>query len=130
MIFTKSHRRSSVIGLAAAAFMAASAAAHHGWTWAQDEQTELTGTILEVYIGPPHPTLEVETSDDGTWTIELGNPRATERAGFVEGTASAGDEVVVLGHRSLDADEKRMKAVRITIDGQAYDIYPDRIESS
>src|SRR5687767_9895552 len=65
MIFTISHRRPLTVGIAAASLLAASAAAHHGWSWAEDEQTELTGTILEIYIGPPHPTLEVETADDG-----------------------------------------------------------------
>lgn len=130
MIFTIFHRRPLAVGIAAASLLAASAAAHHGWSWAEDEQTELAGTIVEIYIGPPHPTLEVETADDGVWTIELGNPRLTERSGFVEGSASAGDEIVVLGHRSLDADENRMKAVRITVEGQTYDIYPDRIQSS
>ncbi len=129
MIPTNSHARAMAAGCIAAFLFATAALAHHGWSWAEDEQTELTGTILEIYIGPPHPTLEVETAGDGTWTIELGNPRATERAGFVEGSAAAGDDIVVLGHRSLDSGEKRMKAVRITIGDQTYDIYPDRIES-
>jgi hypothetical protein len=121
--------RRAILGFAASGLIASAALAHHGWSWAEDEQTELTGTIREIYIGPPHPALEVET-DDGMWTIELANPRATERAGFVEGSASAGDEVVVLGHRSLDANEKRMKAVRITVEGKQFDLYPDRIRSS
>ena len=119
---------STMAALGVATFLASGAFAHHGWDWAEDEQTELSGTIREIYIGPPHPELSVETADDGIWTIELGNPRRTEDAGFVEGAGEPGDAVVVLGHRSLDANQKLMKAVRITIDGQDYVFYPDLIQ--
>ena len=120
-----------MVVLAATASMTAFAAfAHHGWTWAEEEQTELTGTIRTVSIAPPHPSLEVETASDGVWKIELGNPRQTERSGFVEGVAKPGDQVVALGNRSQDPKEKRMKAVRITIGEKRYDIYPDRIRTN
>ncbi|MCD2180838.1 DUF6152 family protein [Rhizobium sp. GN54] len=126
------HLRNAVFtaGAAAVVFAATAALAHHGWGWAEEEQTELTGTIRTVTIAPPHPALEVETTSDGLWKIELGNPRQTQRAGFVEGSAKPGDEVVVLGNRSLDGNEKRMKAVRITVNGKVFDIYPDRIRTN
>ncbi|GCA48879.1 hypothetical protein KGO5_01315 [Sinorhizobium sp. KGO-5] len=104
--------------------------AHHGWSWAEADQVELSGTIREISMAPPHPTLQVETTDDGTWRVELGNPRLTQRSGFVEGVAKAGDPIVVLGNRSLDRNEKRMKAVRITVAGKVYDIYPERIRTN
>lgn len=113
--------------IAITALSATVAPAHHGWTWAEEEQTELTGTVRAVVIAPPHPTLDVETANDGLWKVELGNPRQTQRSGFVEGSAKPGDQVVVLGNRSLDRDEKRMKAVRVTVEGKVFDIYPDRI---
>jgi hypothetical protein len=119
-----------MVTLAAAGTMTAFAAfAHHGWTWAEEAQTELTGTIRSITIAPPHPALEVETAD-GVWKVELGNPRQTERSGFVEGSAKPGDAIIVLGNRSLDQSEKRMKAVRITVAGKVFDIYPDRIETN
>ncbi|URK88289.1 DUF6152 family protein [Rhizobium sp. RCAM05350] len=108
----------------------ASAYAHHGWSWAEADQIELSGTIREISMAPPHPTLNVETETDGVWLIELGNPRQTERSGFVQGSAKAGDPVVVLGNRSLDPEEKRLKAVRITVAGKVYDIYPERIRTN
>jgi hypothetical protein len=111
-------------GLAAVALLLSSAWAHHGWTWAEDEQSEMTGTILDVYIGYPHPRLTIETADDGQWTVDLGNPRQTEDAGFVEGEAAPGDEVLVRGHRHRNSDEKLIKAVRITIDSRQYTFYP------
>lgn len=97
--------------------------AHHGWTWAEEEQTNMTGVITEIYIGPPHPRLMIET-DDGPWQVDLGNPRQTRDAGFVEGEAEVGDEVIIRGHRSLDSDEKLIKAVRATVNGKDYTFYP------
>lgn len=114
----------AITALATAAF------AHHGWTWAEEEQTELKGIIRTVVIAPPHPTLDVETKSDGLWKVELGNPRQTQRSGFVEGSAKPGDDVIVLGNRSLDPNEKRMKAVRITVNGKVFDIYPERIRTN
>lgn len=105
------------------------AVAHHGWDWAEEQQTELTGKVVSLTIAPPHPALEVEAAD-GLWKIELGNPRQTARSGFNDTSAKPGDDVVVLGNRSLDKSEKRMKAVRITVAGKAYDIYPDRIRTN
>ena len=104
--------------------------AHHGWSWAEADQIELSGTIREISMAPPHPTLHVETEKDGLWRIELGNPRQTERSGFVEGVANVGDQIVVLGNRSLDPSEKRLKAVRVSIGGKTFDIYPERIRTS
>jgi hypothetical protein len=112
--------------LASLLLWVSSAAAHHGWAWTEDEQVEMTGTITEVYIGPPHPRLMIDT-DDGPWQVDLGNPRQTRNAGFVEGEAEVGDEVLVRGHRSADSDERLIKAVRATIDGREYTFYPNRV---
>lgn len=119
----------TLVAAAATAAMATAAFAHHGWGWAQEEQSELTGKVVSVVVAPPHPSLEVEAAD-GLWKIELGNPCQTERAGFDDTSAKPGDEVVVLGNRSLDQAEKRMKAVRITVSGKVYDIYPERIQTN
>ncbi|GLR58316.1 hypothetical protein GCM10007919_30420 [Rhizobium indigoferae] len=109
---------------------ATGAMAHHGWSWAEADQIELRGTIEKISMGGPHPTLNVATANDGVWLVEIGNPRQTERSGFVEGVAKPGDQVVALGNRSQDPKEKRMKAVRLTIGEKRYDIYPDRIKTN
>lgn len=119
--------RRALLGGTAAALAAGGAQAHHGWAWAEGEQMELTGTIREVTIAPPHPTLRVE-GPDGIWTVELGNPSQTQRAGFVEGVARPGDRVVARGNRSQDRNERRMKAVRLTLGDRRFDIYPERIQ--
>jgi hypothetical protein len=103
--------------LAAAAslgLVAGSALAHHGWSWAEEEQTELKGTIESISMSPPHPVLKVKT-EDGVWQVDLGNPNQTERSGFKADSAKAGDSIVVLGNRSLEKGKKHMKAVRITV---------------
>ncbi|WP_199231339.1 DUF6152 family protein [Falsiroseomonas bella] len=120
-------RTLAVLGFSALG--ARGAAAHHGWSWAEGEQMTLTGTIREVYVGQPHPTLRVE-ADDGLWTVELSNPRQTARSGFSAESAAAGDRVVAIGNRARERNERRMKAVRITVRDRTYDIYPDRIRSS
>ena len=121
--------RKSIAAAAFATIFATGAAAHHGWSWAEAEQMELTGTIETVSMGGPHPSLDVKATD-GVWRVELGNPRQTERSGFVEGVAKPGDKVVALGNRSQDPKEKRLKAVRLTIGEKRYDIYPDRIKTN
>lgn len=119
--------RRAVLGGAAAAMVAGGAAAHHGWSWAEAEQVELSGTIREVTIAPPHPVLRVETPNDGVWTVELGNPSQTSRAGFVEGVARPGDRIIALGNRAENRSERRLKAVRVTVGDRRFDIYPERI---
>ncbi|WP_051231403.1 DUF6152 family protein [Stutzerimonas azotifigens] len=117
----------SLILAACLALSSMAAFAHHGWSWAEEEQMELTGTVTRVQIAPPHPWLDVETPD-GTWRVELGNPSQTERAGFTAESAREGDTIKATGNRSKDQAEKRMKAVQIEVGGETYDIYPERIE--
>ena len=105
---------------------AGAAFAHHGWSWTQDGFFELTGTITAIAYGNPHPTLDVDVEGE-VWQVDLATPRATANAGFMEDTAAVGDEVTVVGHRSRDESERRMKAVRVTVNGKTYDVYPNRV---
>lgn len=108
---------------AATALLCSLAWGHHGWQWAEDEQTEMTGVIDEIYVGPPHPRLMI-TTEQGSYQVDLGNPRQTADAGFDENEAAVGDTVLVRGHRSRNPDENLIKAVRITIDDRQYTFYP------
>jgi hypothetical protein len=125
-----SHYGKFLAGMMLSVAIVSGAAAHHGWSWAEADQLELKGVIRAIYVGPPHPTLDVETANDGLWRVELGNPRQTERSGFVEGSAKIGDAITALGNRSSDPGEKRMKAVRISVGGKTFDIYPERIRTN
>ena len=106
------------------------ALAHHGWDWAEEEQTELKGIITSISMAPPHPTLTVTTEGGVVWRIELGNPSKTEQSGFAAATAKPGDAITVLGNRHRDKSKMQMKAVRITIAGKTYDMYPERIRTN
>ncbi len=119
------HRR-SFIGAALIAAIAFPALAHHGWAWTEDGFFELTGVIKEIYLGNPHATVDVDVEGE-IWRVELAPPGPTSAAGFVEGVAKPGDEVTALGNRSADPNEKRMKAVRVTVGGTDYDVYPNRV---
>lgn len=113
-------------GAALALALAVPALAHHGWSWTEDGFFELTGTITAISYGNPHPTLDVDAEGEA-WQVDLATPRATANAGFMEDTAKVGDDVVALGNRSRDPNERRMKAVRITVGGKTYDVYPSRV---
>jgi len=103
------------------------ALAHHGWSWAEEKQTTLEGKIQSVSMAPPHPQLQVVADDGSRWQIDLANPSQTERSGFTAKSASAGDRITVLGNRNKEPGKRHMKAVRITIDGRNYDLYPERL---
>jgi hypothetical protein len=113
-----------------AAAVALPAAAHHGWSWAEDEQSTLTGTVQTISMAPPHPSLQVKAGDGVVWLVDLGNPNQTERSGFTATSAKAGDAIVVLGNRHKDKSKMHMKAVRITIAGKNFDMYPERIKTN
>ncbi len=115
-------------GIAMIALMSVSAAAHHGWSWTEDGFFELKGTISGIYIGNPHATLDVDVEGE-TWRVELAPPSRTTAAGFTEEVAAVGDEVTAIGNRSRESTEPRMKAVRIVVRGETYDVYPYRVPS-
>ena len=99
--------------------------AHHGWRWAEDGNFELTGIIKAAQLGNPHGVLTVDVEGED-WTVEVGQPWRNERAGLSDAMLAVGREVTVSGARSADAAEKRVKAERVIIDGQTYNLYPDR----
>lgn len=122
--------RRGLLGIAlGAALTAASmpALAHHGWSWAEEKQTEMKGTIQKVSMAPPHPSLTVKADNGVVWQIDLSNPSQTERAGFTAKSAKPGDSIVILGNRHKDKSRLLMKAVRITVGGKTFDLYPERI---
>ena len=102
--------------------------AHHGWTWAEEDQSQLEGTIQEISMAPPHPMLRVKAEDGVLWQVDLGNPGQTARSGFTGDTAKVGDAITVLGNRSKEKGKAHMKAVRITVGAKNYDMYPERIK--
>lgn len=132
MTDSRPHRRrfAQLALVGAVAGLSLPALAHHGWSWAEDQQTELKGKIVSISMAPPHPSLQVTATDGVLWQIDLGNPNQTERSGFTATSAKAGDAIVILGNRHKDKTRMQMKAVRITIAGKNYDMYPERIRTN
>ena len=77
---------------------------------------------------PPHPALRVKAQDGRLWQVDLANPHQTQRSGFTGDAAKAGDDIVILGNRTKEPNKTHMKAVRITVGGKQYDMYPERIK--
>ncbi|MGE4369666.1 MAG: DUF6152 family protein [Burkholderiaceae bacterium] len=122
------HRMVLILCAMAMTLIGMQAFAHHGWAWAQEEQSEVKGTIAEISMVPPHPALRVKDQDGRLWQVDLGNPNQTQRSGFSGDTAKVGDDITVLGNRTKEPNKAHIKAVRITVGGKQYDMYPERIK--
>lgn len=129
MHIRSSRRHAILLAVGAVAATSLPALAHHGWNWAEDQQSELKGTVKSVSMAPPHPSLQV-MADGKQWLIDLANPNQTQRAGFTGESAKPGDAITVLGNRAKDKSQLWMKAVRITVAGKTYDLYPERIKTN
>lgn len=114
--------------LACALFAAAAclpASGHHGWSWAEDANSEIAGTIVATKLGNPHGEVTVDVSGV-QWIVEVGQPWRNQRAGLEDGLLGKGVKLKAVGHRHADPGQHVFKAERIVIDGKTYDLYPDR----
>ena len=118
-------RRAASAGLLIAAGLG-SAWAHHGWRWTDDGQFELTARVEKAVLGNPHGVLTMNA--DGTrWEVEVGQPWRNERAGLTDAMMARGATLTMVGKRSADAKERRLKAERVIIGGKNFDLYPERL---
>ena len=115
----------SVFALLAGAFPMQDLSAHHGWGWATDEEFEITGRITKVRLGNPHGEITLDVENE-SWIVEVGQPWRNESAGLTTELLHVGRTVTVHGHRSAKEGERLVKAERLVIDGNDYNLYPDR----
>ena len=102
------------------------AAAHHGWSGANEEQFELTGVVAEpVSLSGPHATMKVR-AEGQVWDITLAPGNRTAAAGLKEGVIPVGAQVTIHGHRSRDPKKYEVKTERVTWNGKTFNVYPDR----
>lgn len=118
-------RFTALIMLLFGAWFVQTAAAHHGWRWAEDGNSEITGKITSVKLGNPHGLVMLDVSGEA-WTVEVGQPWRNQQAGLTDDKLTPGVTVTMQGHRSADKAEKVFKAERVVIDGKTYNLYPDR----
>lgn len=120
-------RRALCKGFGLVALSALPAAAHHGWGGYQDEEFELTGTVVKgVSLAGPHATMQIRTSEGKVWDLTLAPPARTERAGLKEGIIPVGATVTIHGHRNRDANRFEVKTERVMWNGKTFNVYPDR----
>lgn len=98
------------------------AKAHHGWAWADDDTSEITGTVTAARLGNPHGEVTLDV-DGEEWTVEVGQPWRNDRAGLTDDHFAQGAEMTIIGNRASDESELRMKARRVVIDGEEFVLY-------
>ncbi len=118
--------RRSLAGLILMGAGLSAAFAHHGWRWTDDGQFELTARVEKAVLGNPHGVLTMD-ADGSKWLVEVGQPWRNERAGLTDAMLAKGATLTVIGKRSADAKEQRLKAERIVIGGKNFDLYPERL---
>ncbi len=99
--------------------------AHHGWAWTTGGNIELTGIITSAKLGNPHGVLQVDLEGQ-LWQVEVGQPWRNEQAELKDGDLAEGIEVKIIGEPSSNIEDKLMKAERIYIGDQEYNLYPNR----
>jgi hypothetical protein len=99
--------------------------AHHGWTWAEGDNSELSGTVVAAKLGNPHGELTLDVQGQH-WTVEVGQPWRNQQAGLSDQMLAKGARLTVSGHKSANPKQRVFKAERVFIDGKKYDLYPDR----
>ena len=99
--------------------------AHHGWAWADGEEAEVTGVVSAVKLGNPHGELTLQVGDQ-IWIAQVGQPWRNERAGLTPEMLREGVTLTIHGHRSAREGENLIKAERVIINGQSYNLYPGR----
>lgn len=119
------NRRHALTLAAAILALPFAAHAHHGWSWTDDGNFELTGIIETVQLGNPHGVLTI-AADDEIWTAEIGQPWRNAEAGLSDDMLTPGTEITLIGQRSADPGELLMKAERVRLAGKLYTLYPDR----
>jgi hypothetical protein len=119
----------AAIGLICALLVSTAAMAHHGWRWTEDGKFELVAVVEKATLGNPHGVLIMDAEGE-KWTAEVGQPWRNERAGLTSEMMAVGAELTIVGKRSADPKEKRVKAERIVINGKNFDLYPERLKNN
>ena len=107
--------------LLAAALVATSAFAHHGWShYNAGKPLELGGTIARSGYEQPHGFVELKTADK-TWHVVLAPPSRMENRGLAKEQLANGKRVTVYGYPHLEKDNE-LRAERITVDGKTTEL--------
>ncbi|WP_265499111.1 hypothetical protein [Paracoccus beibuensis] len=87
-----------------------------------DGLTRLDATITDINITGSDPTLQVRAPDGMNWTIELASHARNRAIGLTDAALLPGDKVHVAGEPAHHFGETRIKALRLTINDQRFDL--------
>lgn len=124
------HRKFVVLsaGSLLLAGMSTQVLAHHGWGGQQGDQMDINGIVhTAVQIGGPHGSMQIEDNNGQIWDVTLASGSRAQRAGLVNNVFPVGSEVTVRGNRSSNPNRYEIKSIRVTMDGENFDLYPERL---
>ncbi|MFV0302369.1 MAG: hypothetical protein ACK5IP_16125 [Paracoccus sp. (in: a-proteobacteria)] len=97
------------------------------WSGFEDDLTSLDARITDIALSGRNPSLQVRARDGLNWTIELASRDRMLGAGLTERMAAPGDTVSVVGRQSRNTSDTHIRALRLTIGGRAYELYPEAL---
>jgi len=104
------------------------AAAHHSYagTYALDQTTTISGTIVQLDLRNPHSFIILDIKDSNgklaRWGVEWGGATQLTQTGVDKETLKAGDMLSVTGRPTLDPTERKVLTILITrpVDGWSW----------
>jgi hypothetical protein len=113
-------RRSALLLVFAGLGLAPPAAAHHGWgSYDAAHPVTVTGPIVAARYENPHATIRVQA--EKLWTVTLAPTSRMTTRGATAAVVAVGKRVTAYGYPS-NTHRDEMRAERITIDGQSYEM--------
>lgn len=112
-------RRLVLAGLAL--FIAAPAAAHHGWSgYASSELVRLVGVVRAISVENPHGEMRLEAGGK-VWRVTLSPPSRMAARGLPASNIKVGDEAAVEGYVSK-SDPNELRAERLSHGGKSVEL--------
>jgi hypothetical protein len=103
------------------ALLTGAAFAHHGWgSYDAAKPVTVTGPIVTSKFENPHATITVRGGDK-VWTVTLAPTSRMSSRGATEKVIAVGQTVSAYGYPST-VEKEEMRAERITVDGETYEL--------
>ncbi len=117
----RTYLSAGVILAGAAALVAGTAAAHHGWgSYDPSKVITLEGPVLESRYEFPHGELVME-GQGKRWNVVLAPPSRMSTRGVERGDIAVGKRLKAEGYPSKSVDNE-MRAERLTIGGRVFEM--------
>jgi hypothetical protein len=95
------------------------------WAEFKPAQMRLDGIVIDASLDSADPTLNVRGPDGRNWTVELADRRRNQTLGLTRAALLPGDSVHVVGRRTQRFGEQRIKALRLTVEGRSFELFPE-----